>query len=185
MNICFKERVRELNPIKEVVGEIIQLKGNTGSCPKHNDRHPSFSVNPEKGICQCWAGCTNGSLDVFGFYQWYFGCTFLEAMEKLAKRAGIVIETSGREHHRKDPWEEMKDLAVRCRISYRRWMRCELEEKAFIQAQWSQKQRKRAYEQYEWKIITKYALERRLLALEREDGEFDELYRKGASRDRR
>lgn len=185
MNTYSKERIRELNPIKEVVGEIIPLKGNTGKCPKHDDKHPSFSVNLEKGICRCWAGCTNGSLDVFGFYQWYFGCTFPEAMEKLAKRAGIRVETSGRKNQKRDSWEEMKDLAVRDRISCRRWRRYALNETGLSQSEWSQKQRKRAYQQYDRGIITRYGLRRRLLALQRKDEESDELYRIGVFRDRR
>ncbi len=185
MNTYLKERIRELNPVKEVIGEIITLKGNTGRCPKHDDKHPSFSVNSGKGICRCWAGCTNGSLDVFGFYQWYFDCTFPEAMEKLAKRVGIRIETPGTEHHKEDSWEKMKDLAASCRISCRRWRRYALNEIGLVQAEWSQNQRKKASQQYKRGVITKYGLKMRLLVLEREDREFDESYRIGVYRDRR
>lgn len=173
MTIELKEKIREFNPIKEVVAEIVPLKGNTGRCPKHDDRHPSFSVNSEKGICRCWAGCTKGALDVFGFYQWYFDCTFPEAMQRLAKRVGIVIEKSESKNHKKDSWEELKDLAAVCRISCQRWKRNVLNEIGLMQAEWSQKQRKRAYEQYKGGVITEFGLERRLLGLERRDEEFE------------
>lgn len=82
MNVDFelKEKIRLSNPIKDVVQEVILLKGNLGRCPKHDDKHPSFSVDEKRGLCQCWAGCTtslpfsnrDGRLDVFGFIQWMF-----------------------------------------------------------------------------------------------------------------
>lgn len=75
-----KERIRQLNPIQEVVNEFIPLRKNQGRCPKHTDNNPSFTVNPKLQIAKCWVGCTanlpfsnrDGSLDVFGFIQWMF-----------------------------------------------------------------------------------------------------------------
>ena len=105
-----KEKIRRLNPIQEVVNEFIPLKKNQGTCPKHTDNNPSFTVNPELQIAKCWAGCTaklpfsnrDGSVDVFGFIQWIFNCNFSEAVERLAKRAGIQIEyLQGKNHKRK------------------------------------------------------------------------------------
>jgi len=175
INPGFKERLRSFNPIKEVVQEVIPLKGNVGKCPKHDDKNPSFSVHPEKGICQCFAGCTNGSLDVFGFCQWYYDDTFPQVLERLAKRAGITIETSERKNYKKDPYKEIKDFLIRDDILYRRWERHISKEIGLMHATWSQKLRKRAYKQYEEGVVTKYALQRRLLALERTDEEFESI----------
>lgn len=106
INRNLKEKIRRLNPIEEVVNEFIPLKRNRGKCPRHTDNNPSFTVNPERQIAKFWAGGTNGSLDVFDFCQWYFGDTFPQALERLAKRAGI--ETSERKNYKKDPYEEIK-----------------------------------------------------------------------------
>jgi len=168
-----KEKIRSLNPIRDVIQEVIPLKGNMGRCPKHDDKNPSFSVDVDKGICRCWAGCTNGSLDVFGFCKWYYSDTFPRALERLAKRAGIAIEKSERKNYKKDPYEEMKDFLIRDDISYRRWKRHILKEIGLMHATLSQKLRKRAYKQYEEGVITRYGLERRLLAIERCDEEFE------------
>lgn len=50
MDATLKEKIRMLNPIKEVVSEVIPLKGNVGKCPRHNDKNPSFSVDADRGI---------------------------------------------------------------------------------------------------------------------------------------
>jgi DNA primase len=113
MDIKSKEKIRSLNPTKEVVQEVITLKGNLGKCTKHNDNNPSFSVHPEKGICQCFAGCTNGSLDVFGFCEWWYGNIFHQALERLATRAGILIKTSEKKNYKKDPYKEIRDFLMR------------------------------------------------------------------------
>ena len=175
VDLNLKEKIRLSNPIKDVVQEVILLKGNLGRCPKHDDKHPSFSVDEKRGLCRCWAGCTDGSLDVFGFCQWYYGDTFPQALERLAKRAGITMETSERKNYKKDPYKEIKDFLIRDDILYRRWERHMSKEIGLMHATRSQKLRKRAYKQYEEGVVTKYALQRRLLALERTDEEFESI----------
>ncbi|RMF65877.1 MAG: DNA primase [Calditrichaeota bacterium] len=61
-----------------------------GLCPFHQEKTPSFSVNPEKQIFYCF-GCQTGG-NVFAFLMQYEGVSFPEAVKMLAQRAGIPLE---------------------------------------------------------------------------------------------
>jgi DNA primase len=89
----FKEEVRSSNPIVDVVSEYLSLK-KVGKrykalCPFHEDTHPSFYVDDERGLFHCF-GCGAGG-DVFDFIQMIDSVDFKEALQKLAKRANIPI----------------------------------------------------------------------------------------------
>ncbi|MFC1724243.1 DNA primase, partial [candidate division KSB1 bacterium] len=88
------EEIRNYVDITEIVSEYIKLKrvgrNYFGLCPFHNEKSPSFSVNPEKQIFHCF-GCGAGG-NAFSFLQKIGNLTFIEAVENLAKRAGIKIE---------------------------------------------------------------------------------------------
>lgn len=80
--------------IVELVGEFVQLKksgaGFTGLCPFHNEKTPSFHVNPMKQIFHCF-GCHKGG-NVFTFLMEIDGLKFPDAVQRLAKRTGVTIE---------------------------------------------------------------------------------------------
>jgi DNA primase len=61
-----------------------------GLCPFHQEKSPSFSVNPELGIYKCF-GCGEGG-DVISFYQKMEGLDFREALEFAAEKAGVKLE---------------------------------------------------------------------------------------------
>ena len=61
--------------------------GYVGLCPFHADKHPSLHVHPGKQFFKCFA-CGEGG-DLFAFVQKIEGCSFTEAMGKLAKRYSI------------------------------------------------------------------------------------------------
>ncbi len=86
-----RERIREANPIEQVVGKYVDLvqRGRVfkGLCPFHDDSNPSMDVDPERGTFRCWSCNENG--DVFAFIQKRYNYDFLEAMEHLAQEAGI------------------------------------------------------------------------------------------------
>ena len=84
------ETVRQANPIVDVVGQYIQLRNNKGLCPFHDDKKPSFSVHPHKGIAKCFA-CMPAALDVFGFIMLMEKVTFPEAVKILADRSGVEL----------------------------------------------------------------------------------------------
>jgi DNA primase len=86
--------VREKTPIADVVGEHVQLRnaggGNLkGLCPFHDEKSPSFSVSPARGLFYCF-GCGAGG-DVIRFVQNIDHLDFAEAVERLAARAGITL----------------------------------------------------------------------------------------------
>ncbi|MGQ0794143.1 MAG: DNA primase [Deltaproteobacteria bacterium] len=85
-----KGRLSILNLAENYISLKKSGRGHIGLCPFHDEKTPSFHVNDEKGIFHCF-GCGAGG-DVFGFIMRYKNISFPEAVEELAKRAGIVIE---------------------------------------------------------------------------------------------
>ena len=86
-------RVREAADIVEVVGEQVRLRrrGRTleGLCPFHEEKTPSFSVDPDKGLYYCF-GCHQGG-DIFKFVMQTARLSFAEAVEQLARRYGVKL----------------------------------------------------------------------------------------------
>ncbi len=86
-------RVREAADIVEVVGEQVRLRrrGRTleGLCPFHEEKTPSFSVDPDKGLYYCF-GCHQGG-DIFKFLMQTARLSFAEAVEQLARRYGVKL----------------------------------------------------------------------------------------------
>jgi DNA primase len=87
------EQVAAANDIVEVIGSYFPLKraGATfkALCPFHQEKSPSFTVNPGRQIFKCF-GCGVGG-SVFKFVELYEHLTFPEAVKKLAARAGIPV----------------------------------------------------------------------------------------------
>ncbi|SDJ07101.1 DNA primase [Frankineae bacterium MT45] len=86
--------VRAKTPIDEIVGEHVQLRnaggGNLkGICPFHDEKSPSLSVSPARGLFHCF-GCGAGG-DVIRFVERIEHLSFSEAVEQLAARAGIQL----------------------------------------------------------------------------------------------
>jgi len=88
--------IAEKNDIYDVVSQSVTLKkaGSSyiGLCPFHNEKTPSFSVSPRRGIFKCF-GCGEGG-DVIGFVMKNENLSFVEAVTKLALRAGIQLPES-------------------------------------------------------------------------------------------
>ena len=88
------EQVRAASDIVEVIGGYFPLKRAGGNhvalCPFHKEKSPSFNVNPQRQIYHCF-GCHAGG-DVFKFIQEYEHIGFLDAVKRLAERAGIPLE---------------------------------------------------------------------------------------------
>ncbi len=80
--------------IEEVVGDYVPLKKKGQNmwacCPFHNEKSPSFSVSPAKGIYKCF-GCGKAG-DSVQFVMDIEGVNYPEAIRHLAKKYGVEIE---------------------------------------------------------------------------------------------
>ncbi|MFP4250527.1 MAG: DNA primase [Armatimonadota bacterium] len=89
-----KEEIRSRLDIVEVIGEHVRLEKSgqrfKGLCPFHQEKTPSFNVDPERGFYHCF-GCGEGG-DIFSFVMKRDGLNFPEALRELARRAGVQIE---------------------------------------------------------------------------------------------
>lgn len=90
------DQVQSLNDIVEVVSSYISLRragrNFKANCPFHQEKTPSFMVNPDKQIFHCF-GCGVGG-DVFSFLMKYEQMNFPEALKHLADRAHIMLPES-------------------------------------------------------------------------------------------
>ncbi len=87
------EQIKERINVAELLGEYLRLE-KAGSnykalCPFHNEKTPSFMVNPERNFWYCF-GCQKGG-DIFTFIQEMEGIEFRESLERLAERAGVEL----------------------------------------------------------------------------------------------
>ena len=69
----------------------LQKRGRSyvGLCPFHQEKTPSFTVDPDKGLFYCF-GCQAGG-SAFSYVQKMENLTFTEAVEHLAERSGIKL----------------------------------------------------------------------------------------------
>lgn len=85
--------IKYRNPIESVIGDYVNLirRGTTmvGLCPFHSEKTPSFTVWPQKGSYYCF-GCGAGG-DVITFIRQVESLEYIEALELLAKRAGMTL----------------------------------------------------------------------------------------------
>jgi DNA primase len=84
----------ETAKIDEVVGDFVNLRRRgvnmIGLCPFHNEKSPSFTVSPAKGIYKCF-GCGKGG-NAVNFIMEHEQASYPDALRFLAKKYGIKIE---------------------------------------------------------------------------------------------
>lgn len=98
MNDSEKELIRARINIVDLVSQYTALR-RAGSrfkalCPFHQEKTPSFNVDPERGLWHCYGACSTGG-DIFSFLMKAEGLTFREALERLAERAGVTLSSRG------------------------------------------------------------------------------------------
>jgi DNA primase len=85
--------VRERTDITDLVGQYLDLKRTgrsyKGLCPFHQEKTPSFVVFPDSGNFHCF-GCGRGG-DAFTFYMDVEHVQFRDALQELARRAGVEL----------------------------------------------------------------------------------------------
>src|SRR3990167_44054 len=86
--------IKEKINIVDLISEYLTLKKSgvnfKANCPFHQERTPSFVVSPEREIWHCF-GCDKGG-DIFKFIMEKENLSFLEALEILAQRAGVILK---------------------------------------------------------------------------------------------
>ncbi len=86
--------IRSSVDIVDVVSEYIPLTGKGknffGVCPFHDDHSPSMSVNKDRQIYKCFSCGAGGN--VFTFVRDFENISFIEAVKKMADKAGIFID---------------------------------------------------------------------------------------------
>lgn len=87
------ESLKERADIADVVADHTKLKRAgarlKGLCPFHQEKTPSFTVDPGRGVYHCF-GCGEGG-DVYSFMQKVEGLSFVESVEQLARRTGVQL----------------------------------------------------------------------------------------------
>lgn len=88
----FIERVKLRSPIEVVVGERISALRQRGAlywacCPFHQEKTPSFAVDPRRATWRCYGACGEGG-DVLSFVERFDGLSFLDALRLLARQCG-------------------------------------------------------------------------------------------------
>src|SRR4029078_9111066 len=87
------QEVRDRTAIVEWFGQQVQLKKTgrsfKGLCPFHQEKTPSFIVFPDSQNFHCF-GCGRGG-DIFSYYMGTEHVEFREALQELARRAGVVL----------------------------------------------------------------------------------------------
>lgn len=106
------DRVFAAAKIEEVVGDYVHLKRRganlLGLCPFHNEKTPSFTVSPSKGIYKCF-GCGHSG-HAIGFVMEIEQCGFADAVKQVAKKYHIEVperEMTAEEQQRQDDRESM------------------------------------------------------------------------------
>lgn len=88
------EEIKNKIDIVSIVGKYVKLrqagKNYSGLCPFHNEKTPSFIVSPDLQRYKCF-GCGETG-DIYNFIQKVENIDFPEALERLAKEAGVEIK---------------------------------------------------------------------------------------------
>src|SRR6056297_614782 len=98
----FKEEVKDRVDIVDVISDYVKLKKSgknyKGLCPFHQEKTPSFTVNPANQFYHCF-GCGDGG-DVFSFLIEIEHITFFESLKMAAERAGMELPNQS-DHQKK------------------------------------------------------------------------------------
>ena len=113
------EDVRARTDIVQVIGDRVPLKRAGAAwkacCPFHNEKTPSFTVNPQRQSFKCF-GCGEGG-DVFKFLMKHDGMSFVDAVRYLAEKCGVEVvaeEDDGRTARAKRLYQINAEFAAFC-----------------------------------------------------------------------
>jgi len=100
----FIEELLARSDVVELIERRVPLK-RSGSefqacCPFHDEKTPSFTVSPKKQFYHCFGCGAHGS--AIGFLMQYEGLEFRDAVEELARAAGLEVPSDGKQQSRPD-----------------------------------------------------------------------------------
>ena len=121
------ERIKLRSPIETIVQQRVGDLRKSGAlfwarCPFHEERTPSFSVDPRRGTWRCYGACGEGG-DVLSFVQRFDGLDFVDALRMLGNACGEEVpERLGgqRGGPAKERLERLHSLVGRAVRMYRR-----------------------------------------------------------------
>ena len=110
------DRILDAAQIVDVVSEFVTLRRRgvnyIGLCPFHNEKTPSFSVSPSKGLCKCFS-CGKGG-NVVHFIMEHEQLSYYEALKWLAKKYNIEIKERELTTEEKQAQSLRESLSVCC-----------------------------------------------------------------------
>lgn len=99
MNVV--NEIKSKLPIENLVAEYVSLKHTwkslKGLCPWHQEKTPSFTVNPEKEMCWCF-WCNKWG-DIFKFIEYTENVNFTESLQILADKTWVKIQKTDMNKH--------------------------------------------------------------------------------------
>jgi DNA primase len=126
----FLERLRSQLTVSEVIGRRITIKKHgrefNALCPFHNEKSPSFTINDDKNFFHCFGCGAHG--DSIGFVMKYERLPYPEAVERLAREAGIPMPELTQEEFQRAEKEKIQ-LSV-CEAACR-WFEEQLTKNSF------------------------------------------------------
>lgn len=149
-----KERVRDAIDMADLVGSKVELRRAganrmVGLCPFHDERSPSFGIDPVQKVYHCF-GCGEGG-DAFRFVMETEGLDFKGALESLADRYNVTLEVEDedpRDAEKRRRRERLMELLERTAAFYVRllWEAPEAEKaRAYLQDRGLDEQTLRAF----------------------------------------
>jgi len=108
------ERILDAADISDVVSEFVTLRkrgvNQLGLCPFHNEKTPSFTVSPAKGIFKCF-GCGKGG-NAVNFIMEHENLNYPEALKWLAKKYNIEVKEEEETEEQKQLKDERESLMI-------------------------------------------------------------------------
>jgi DNA primase len=108
------ERILDAADISDVVSEFVTLRrrgvNQLGLCPFHNEKTPSFTVSPAKGIFKCF-GCGKGG-NAVNFIMEHENLSYPEALKWLAKKYNIEVKEEEETEEQKQLKDERESLMI-------------------------------------------------------------------------
>ena len=127
----FIHSLNERADLAEIVGARVKLQRRGGNyfglCPFHNEKTPSFSVNPGKGFYHCFGCGAHGR--ALTFLSHYNGGDFIAAVEELARMLGVAVPRDGK---RSSPDDDLRGVLRRTLDYWRRQLTESTEAQAYL-----------------------------------------------------